>query len=834
MVALHPEHLARLNIEYPERYRGSLEYLVERGYIASVDQYVEEHLGKSDRIIGFYRISQAQKLAKEMFSLDILAPSVIALRHNLWLEWVETRGQYHPSTKSALADLFTMSLASSETNDVALRHAVWEEGEAQSRGMSKMHLKTVDDIFAKLNAQYQDRLDRGWYERWQKKGDVEVTLNLQEFTDPQTHFDFDSYKETGDEAPYFENGTPPIGGYATTSNNGQLIKIKCAYGDNRAAITDDSICDTITVEVVVNGSDKPDLKIVKVEPGTRQHIVLDRDDKLVHKARLLPFMQTGPIKMSDLEILRIAAFAHCASKLPSINGNCYTEFSLGRRGFYFNQLNPYEAREIPPPSLFEKAYTVAAVVNSFHDIDSLTTLIPDSKLPGAISIGEGIQALSPTEIGQAVSQIEAVIAARLKQKMSRSKRRFWEKLIYFTRGSDAEHRTVNALSTAQHNFITVPRLPQMQVGDIIKPLFREETGSYWIQNTTLAGNGTTIYNLSHWHQPPEADQVGPKTAKVERLRKRYNLRTPGAIALTTKAFDAILKANHVDGRWRNLRNLKSAENIAEEFRYMQQNLTKIPESIWKELVIILQRQYPDWQTREFPARSTNLLEDIGLPGSSNFAGSFSSFLHNQLLPDNRQLLYDSEDNPLDLYTGVIEVIRSLFNPEISKIFENKALSFESRQELLLNWKMPVLIMPLVEGLVSGVTFRYNPQQQNLAKAKQEVIITMQPGLEGGVRANDKRPKLRFIINAYQPSLKNTIITLGYGANEDYQVINPADLIKHLPPGILLAHVFELAKTSARVSKGEGKPQDMEYVINKDLQTIYTQTRTQQLPPSLRI
>lgn len=842
MIALSPELLVENNLELPESYRESLDYLISGGYIASVDNYVEQQLGNSDRMLGFYHISQAHKIAKELFQIETISPSVVALRHNLWLEWVTTNGEFQPNTKAALTDLFNMTLSSSETNDVALRHAVWESGVEQSRGMSKMHLTTVEEVFKKLDEQYQSRVDMGWYKRWEKYGDVEVTLNLQEFTDPDTSFDFTSYSETDEKAPYFENGNPPIGGYITTSNRGKTISIRCAYADNRGAMTYPEICDTITVEVIENplnhnGNHPPQLHITERSMGNnRKYIVLDRDDELINKAKLLPAMKNNFINISDLDLLRMAAFAYSASQVPGIDGDCYVEFSLGRKGFYFNQLNKYEPREVPSPTLFEEVYLASLIVNTFEDISKVGSLKYHNSIPGLIVIGEGIQKLSPTEIGQAINLIELEISKRVKNSSSEEEKIFWNKLIYLTKGADAEHRTINALSIAQHNFLSVPRLPSINEGDHIKPIYREETSSWWIQNATTAGDGKKIFFLSDWPEIPPASLIGPKTHNIERLRKKYSLPTPDAISLTTEMFDLILKANKVDGKWRNLRNIKDPEALASEFVGMQESITIVPAKMWASLVSIIQRQFPNWESMYFVVRSTNVVEDVGLGNSSNFAGSFKSFLFNKLLPGNNTPLYSSnkaeyDHVPLDLYTAILEVTKSAFNPEMARLIA--AANFEERQELLLNWKMPNLIMPLINGLVSGVVLRYNPQQNNIISAKQEVVITMQPGLEGGVRSDDERPTLRFVVNSKFPTLEGIKVGIVRQNGSDIQPIALENIQDFVPNKIIPSHILELANTSTRVSRGEGSPQDMEFVIDQEGNTIYTQTRVQQLPKHLR-
>lgn len=801
--------------EFSQAFIESRNYLIDTGYISTVTNFFENG-EKSARVTGFAHLNEAQIIAKNLFQVDTLVPQVTVLTDNLWREWLREGHQFTNRTHQALTDVFEMALSSSENQELALRHAFYEP-EAKSRGLSMMHLTTVDEVMTSVNAQYQDRLFNGW----DQKKDAKVVLNLQEFTNPLSSFSFD-YPETDREAPVFNNGTPPIGGFITTSSENNTITIKMVYGDNRAAQKKDELCDIINFEVLEKGEGlAPSIKLLTRLSGKRDYIILDRDNELINKAKLPPSMSTGPIEISDLELNRLAAFAYSATKVKDIKGDIRVEFSLGRRGFYFNELEPWIPRETPSPDIFAKLYKTLLVVNSLEDVDRLANLPINPSLPGAILIGENMQNLSSTEIGQAVQEIENIIRERKSRASSDKEQSYWDRLIYLTLGNEAEHRTVNALSVAHHSFLALPKLPSILEGDVLSPIYREETNTFWLQNKSISGDGINIINASACFDMSSVEAIGPKSHKVELLLKN-NIRIPPPIFLTSEAFIKVLKNNNVYKDWKNLFKANSPEELTTAFSKIYSSLNVIPPALWKQLMNIIKRQFPDWETMRLVARSSNIIEDAGIEGGSNFAGSFESFLNLELINDNNSATnyHTKTGKPTGLATAIIEVIKSSFNPELANsLWTNNE---EQRQRIFSSWKMPVLIMPHVDGLASGVIFRNNPTPKTRPQAKNEIVITMNPGLEGGVRANDERPKLRFIVPRNNPASLTASVSL---PGKDFTTLSLDQLSLYLDPQINSSHIIGLAKNSINISDNIcHAPQDTEFVIGPDGHPIIVQTR----------
>lgn len=816
---IKPQHMESQGLsEFPPFILESRNYLVDAGYISTVTNFVESG-EKSARVTGFAYLTEAQKIAKNLFQVDTLVPQVTVLTDKLWREWLSEGHQFTRKTEQALTDIVGMALSSSENEELALRHAFFEPGE-KSSGLSLMQKTTVDEVLSSVNEQYQDRLSKGWDQR----EDAKVILNLQEFTNPKSSFSFD-YPETDREAPVFSNGTPPIGGFMTTSAENNTITIKMVYGDNRAAQLNDEICDIITFEVIEKGENHtPTLKMLDRLSGKREYIVLDRGNKLINAAKLPPEMSVGPIDISDLELNRLAAFAYAATKVKEIEGDIRVEFSLGHRGFYFNELEPWVPRETPSPDTFEKEYRTLLVVNHLEDVNKLADLPINLSLPGAIYIGENIQKLSSTEIGHAVQQIENVISERKSQTSNVEEQTFWDQLIYVTLGNEAEHRTVNAISVANHNYLALSKLPPILAGDLLSPLYRDETDTYWLQNNSISGDRKNVINASACYETPSRELIGPKAYNVELLRK-HNIWTPPPIFLTSEAFIKILKTNRVYEDWKNLYKANRPEELAEAFSKIRNSLNTISPFIWKQITHIIKRQFPDWETMLLVARSSNLVEDVGIEDSGNLAGSFDSFLKLKLnYHNNRAENYDAETGkPTDLATAILEVIKSSFRPELANsIWTNNE---EQRQALFQSWKMPVLIMPQVDGLASGVIFRNNQYAKTRAQIKNEIVITMNPGLEGGVRANDERPTFKFVVPRDNTSAIRASVR--FQPNHDFTSLPLDQLSRYLNPKITPSHIIGLAKNSTNISDDIfHKPQDIEFVLGSDGHQIIVQTRDQ--------
>jgi|GEM_PF-5471064 len=804
----------------PEQTR-SLDYLVQENLISSVNSYIENG-GQSERVRGFANLSQTQQLTRQLFQLETHVPQVTVLTHQLWEEWKNNNADFRPETRKALTHLFQASLSASENHELALRHA-FIEPQAKSKGLSMTNLHTVDNIFAAINTQYQDRRQRGWA----KKNDVEVNLNLQEFTNPKSPFKFD-YPETDSEAPFFTNGTPPIGGYTTTDLKNHTVTIKMVIGDNRAAQQSDEICDIVTFEIGEEdqNSHTPTLKIRNRIPGKRKYVILDRHNKIINKAKLLPEMRSGYINISDLELFRIAAFSYAASHLNKVPEDTRVEFSLGDRGFYFNELEPWQPREIQNPDIFAPKYKLLFVAKNFNDLDQLLSLPVEHSLPGAILIDKQIQNLSATEIGTAVAKLESIIETRRKLASFKKEQNVWDQLIYFALGNDGEHRTVNALSVARHPYLPLATLPPLAVGDSITPVYRPEINSFWLKNNSIAGDGVNIINASACCDIAPRNKIGPKAHTIETAREN-NVITPPPIFLTSDAFFNILKTNRVYSTWKYLPYANSPEELAKSFEKIHTALKTISPEIWEQLVFVIQRQFPDWEKMFLVARSSNILEDALAGSSNNYAGSFASFLKLNLKPEHNQAVDYASDKPTGLATAILEVIKSSFTPELAhSLWTNNE---EQREALLRSWQMPVLIMPYVDGLASGVIFRNNPTSKSYAQSRSEIMIVLNRGLEGAVRASDERPRLTFIVNRdklQSPSIKATV----QFPNQNPRPLALDELNQYLDPRVTPSHLLELAKTSIYLSDDLfHAPQDTEFVIDTDGNSVIVQTREQPRP-----
>lgn len=787
------------------------EYLLGHELACSPEDYV----GKSDRINRFIPLRNTQKRTLEVFKVLTEVPEVTALTHNLWQEWLANHYHFTKETETALRELISLRLQSSETGTLILRHAVAAPELTQSEGLSMTDLRTPEQVMEAIQEQYQNRVEKSWNTR----DDVEVTLNLQEFTNPNSSFSFE-YPEEDENAPVFHDGVPPIGGYVQTSEGGKKITIHYIYGDNRASQEKPHFTDIAHLTVVPPSEDgqEPLVRLNEVETHHKEYIHLDRKNHIVRKARLPIHMQSGRIDLSDNALIKIACFAHIATQelTPGTTTDVRIEFSLGTRGIYFNQINEREEDVGINPNDVQSNYKAVAVIASTSHLSEIETLSPDYSLPGSIILLGSTTDQTPSEFGALVEQIEAVISDRAEQALDPIQQAWWNNLVYFSEGSAASHRMNNALSRLKNKRLNLPftLLPKIKVGDRLELSYRTETGTYWIKNNELAGDGLYIYALKHYADTPPIEAIGAKAFNISEYLKRLGYKTPSQYVFSRDAFFKTLEANNILSLWTVLPESRP-EEIKNIFKQIHGGLKFIPPEIVNILTETIKKQTPDWETVQFIDRSDGLLEDqISVGG--NWAGAFKSF-PKLLLRKIASTVYSKA--PISIEDGILEVIKSSFTPQLAK--ELSSITNPSKRiELFSRWIMPVLIMPHIPADYSGNIYRHN----HYANRQDQIVIEAQRGAGGAVDDNDSRPRIRVIVNDSDVKCEHLIITLSENGHAE-RPISLQDAQNYLGVNFTRNHIMTLAASSVAVSQKKGVAQDIEFVTETNSGSIWwTQTR----------
>jgi hypothetical protein len=189
------------------------------------------------------------------------------------------------------------------------------------------------------------------------------------------------------------------------------------------------------------------------------------------------------------------------------------------------------------------------------------------------------------------------------------------------------------------------------------------------------------------------EQVGGKAERLSYLQLK-GFSVPDGAVLTADFFDQVLKANGADKLLEKL--ILEHAPVNKLSHSMQQQIRKIPNSLWKNVLGILRRYNLLSNDREIISRSSANVEDLR---GESYAGVFESC----------PFLKGEES----VREGILKCIRSVFTPRVL------ANIGEENLEELLGIKMPVLVQAMIDARVSGTLFGKDPQSRS------EKIITIE-------------------------------------------------------------------------------------------------------------
>ncbi len=523
-------------------------------------------------------------------------------------------------------------------------------------------------------------------------------------------------------------------------------------------------------------------------------------------------MQTGPIGVDIVELSKIAAFTYCGAT-NTLKHDCRVEFSKGTRGFYFNQLTEYD----PPPEIDRQSiapqYRTQAIISKPEDVETLLGADIDETLPGIIFFPDGMSAYSMPEVTDTVQKLGGIIKAKIAAGRNRD---WWENILFVPSGSGAAHRLVNALHNLPSSIKRQPiaKLPPIQVGDRISLTYRPETRSFWLSNLEMIGDGRNVLALTLLPETPPVTKIGLKAHNIREVLAKADLRTPPAFSVSADAFYEILIANGVQDIYDSLPDA-TAEDIPKIFREISDKLKIVPPNISELLIRIIERQFPNQPELRLIARSTAILEDNG--NENNYAGTFSS-VPNLKLRQDTGVVFDSSPS---LEEGILEVIKSAFTEELARSIAGKLPN--DRKAVLRDWIMPVLVMPMIEAMCSGVVLHGNRYSGN----PHEIVVEMERGV-GGIVANDGQEIVRVIVPETEvlrdKPKKGKIAILLIDSEKKEKPLSAEELPKHLGSTVGIPQLIAIARGLSTLSQRQGHPQDAEFAIDNEGMLFWTQTR----------
>lgn len=282
--------------------------------------------------------------------------------------------------------------------------------------------------------------------------------------------------------------------------------------------------------------------------------------------------------------------------------------------------------------------------------------------------------------------------------------------------------------------------------------------------------------------------AGAKTSTLVQLACDLNLAIPSGFVITTNCFSYLIEHNNLRPTINSLlgeTDLTSITLLSEISAKIIQLIreAEIPPDVISAIRNALKIHHKtNDPTSLFAVRSSALCED----GRCSFAGQYSSYLH--IKPDN-------------LINAYINVICSKYSPEVLAYRINSGLSDEETP-------MAVLILSMVDAAAAGVIYTADPS----TKQSDKLSIHSTIGLGDSVVSGTVTPEV-FTVHK-----KNHHISTSSSQHDT--------LTKN--------QVLTLSKKALTIEHHFGKPQDIEWAMQKDGSFIFLQSRELHLYPQPKI
>jgi len=357
------------------------------------------------------------------------------------------------------------------------------------------------------------------------------------------------------------------------------------------------------------------------------------------------------------------------------------------------------------------------------------------------------------------------------------------------------------LSDFKH-YIT-EELPTPEPGDILVPMAGRHSGTIWMRNLSISGDGEFVISPEHWPITADASVIGNKAYNHREFVSRNKLDSPPYLVLTQKAFSLILEHNGVKSEYDKLLNGNGHAPIEEIFATIRSNLKSIPPKIWDQVVKIIYRQVESCDGCRLVARSNSTKEDVG--GFKQYAGAFETYHSLSLSPETNSV-NELTNQPTTLAEGILAVIASMFTADLA---ENLAeMLGPDRKKVLVNWAMPVKIDKQIEAVVSGVATAIDPD------GDQDVLtVTAQAGI-GGVVDGIKVGQPILTVKADRQTMEITSLVVDYADRDSIELKSAAELSDHFPPELTLSWIIAIMNAVDKVQKVSNKI-EIEWAIDHE-------------------
>ncbi len=293
--------------------------------------------------------------------------------------------------------------------------------------------------------------------------------------------------------------------------------------------------------------------------------------------------------------------------------------------------------------------------------------------------------------------------------------------------------------------------------------------------------------------------VGGKNANLAELRNVLKVAVPEAFAITTGAFDAYMRHNHVfDKIALPADNDPVSEDMLREL-YETVLHGDMPPALSRAIDQAVHRLRSRSAGSSIAVRSSAGEED----GEFSFAGQFDTVLNVPLDPTE---------------------IEKAYRKVIASLFSGKSSLYQARLGLLLkDMKMAVACVAMVDAEASGVLYTRDPGGDG-----HSMVISSTWGLGAAIVEGQADADLfsvsregdHVLIGTRIGSKSSMVVpAAGYGVAT---IATPAE--KQKRPSLLPGQISELAALALRVEKHFRRPQDIEWAIDRKGDVMLLQTR----------
>lgn len=700
MVVRETEALSSPFSEESEPLSWIPEILRERGLVTTL----EEYQGNSPRLQGLQLLDKIKPYIQEKHGLDFYQPNIVILKDGLFRIYVQSEFSFPEEVKLPLIELIQKALEHSETKMLSVRRAYWTPENPDPPGSPFNALATSEEVLEAIKTHYKYSMEQNWH----KRPEVEVSLNLQEFTDPQ-NVKIENGELVGNVVSFGGEVIP-------RSSNSYSVHV--LPGDNRAITMKKS--SSIAIEINSHGPRIIDKKTISVQEALR-----DREGTLV-PFRLPTSMQVDFLPLNDADALRLACAAHELQEHTKIPHRI--EFSAGTREgrpvVFVNEALPYRR-----PSSLEVEREPEIIKGSIIAIVKNESDVAGSRGFHARK-GEMTMVYIDPLLSTDTTRFRFVLS-RLAKEQERRER----PIVCLYPGTETEHAfRVLAREIGLTGFPVIQGR-RFRVGDRV--LVRTDGVEHIVTNLTLAGNryGVCLQEYPEPFTDLHADlQIGNKGEGLLRLLS-LGLPVPPTFVLTRNFFHSTLRRNTLTSRWGRLTKIELPEDLLKKFTELNEGLRELPQRHWGNFLKLI-RSHLDVKKVKLIARSSGNVEDLA---TRSFTGEF------QTVPN---LTIEN------LEKGVLEVIRSPFTENFARaIWE---LAPDEGRRVLAGLTMSVIVMPQVQAEVSGTLFHCD----TVTGSPSVITIEAQPGI-GGVVAGDERERtLRIKFDAQTGDILSIIIIEG--------------------------------------------------------------------------